>query len=307
MAATIGNPCDITTGSVKNTGVECSASLDVAKGLFLVAPSLTWTDTDELDPVTWMKNKIHERTIFPILQGIFDFTATNESDVTEANPISGTTRKLRPGGITMTYTFQDGGMCLQQALKTFEGKGYRVMMADQKGQLLRRKNSDGTYSGLKSNDIGAAFIFASATTTYKNTISVSISQEEISKYGDLIKIVDGDVTDFNGLVDVELTKPVAGTTTTITVGVRTECAHTDLVARYNTVLADLTLYTIKDKASGVTVTPTAVAIVSGNVRFTGTFLATHTYIVNGTSPAVWLGKNIEFFDASNGAVEVLIP
>jgi hypothetical protein len=307
MAATIGNPCDITTGSVNNTGVECSASLGVAKGLFLVAAGLTWTATDEADPVTWMKNQIHARNIFPVLQGIFDFGTTNESDVTESNPITGTSRKLRAGGITMLYTFQDGGLCLAKALKTFEGKGYRIMMVDQENKVLRRKNADGTFSGMKSNDIAAAIIFATATATFKNTVSISISQDELTKYSDLIVVKDGDITDFNGLVDVEITKAAAASTTKLKLGVRTECAHTDLVAKYGSTIADLDLYIVKNKATGATVTPTAAAVVNGIVELTGTYVSGQTYIVNGSTPAVWLANLIEGYDASGHAVEHLIP
>lgn len=307
MAAKIGNPCDITTGSVSNTGVECAAALGVAKGLFLVAAGLTWTSTDEADPVAWMNTQIHARTIFPVLQGIFDFATTQESDVTEANPITGTSRKMRAGGITMTYTFQDGGLCLAKALKTFEGKGYRVIMADQDGKMLRRKNADGTFSGMKSNDIAAAIIFATASTTFKNTIAISVSQDEVTKYGDLISVIDGDVTDFNGLIDTEITKAAAGSTTKLKIGVRTECAHTDLVAKYGVTLADLDLYIIKNKATGVVITPTAIAVVNGIIEITGTFASGQTFVVNGSLPSVWKANNIEGYDASNNATEILIP
>jgi hypothetical protein len=307
MAATIGNPCVITTGTVGNTGVECSASLGVAKGLFLVAASLKWTAEDEADPVAWFRDQIHARNVFPVLQGIFDFAPTAESDVTETNPIKGTTARLRAGGVTMLYTFQDGGLCLAKALKTFEGKGYRVMMVDQEGQVLRRKNADGTFSGMKSNDISSAIIFASASTTFKNTISISVSQDELIKYADLITVVDGDVSDFNGLIDTELFEAAPATTTVLKVGVCTECAKTDLIAAYTDEIALLALFKVTDKATGVVVVPTAIAVVNGILQITGTFTTGHTYIVTGTAPTVWLANDIEGYDATGHAVEITIP
>jgi hypothetical protein len=301
------NPYDQTAATVSNTGFEGNVALGVAKGLYIVQDSDTWTDADMADVSDFVKNRIHAKKWFPVLKGIFDFAIANESDVTEANPITGTTTRLRAGGFTITYTFNDGGLVLAKALRNFR-TGYRVVCLDQDRQFMQRKNADGTKAGLKCTDISSSILPATGSTTFKNTLVLSISQDEYINYSQIEKVSeDDDISDFSGLVDVEITKAAAASTTKLKLSVRTKEGKTDLIAKYNTTMADLDLYVIKNKATGATITPTAAAVVAGVVEITGTFVSGQTYIVNGSTPAVWLTNLIENYDGSNSPVEHIVP
>lgn len=303
------NPCDIEAGSVSNTGIECSASMGVAKGMFLVPAGYSWTETDMADTMDFINARIHatpSSRFYPILQGIFDMSFAQESDVTEANPIAGTTDRIRAGGFTFTYTYKDGGICLAKALRSFQNKGYRAIFVDQVGQIQVRKNADGTYSGLKVSDISNSISPATSTTKYKNTLVLGVSQDEYINYSEILK-PDVDITDVNGLIDVEITKAAAASTTKLKIGVRTHCAKTNLIATYGNAIADLDLFIVTNKATGAVVVPTAIAVVNGVLEITGTFLSGQTYIVNGSLPSVWLANNISGYDATGNTTEHLVP
>lgn len=307
MAALI-NPCDIEETSGLNTGVECSSALGLAKGFYLVSSSYSWSASAMADPDSFFKTGIHADgalRFYPVLKGIFDFTLATESDVTETNNITGTTERLRAGGLTLTYTFKDGGMCLAKALKAF-GKNYAVIFLDNKGQFLLRKNSDGTYSGLKTDNIASSISPTSAQSTFKNIVVFSVGQDEYIQYSELKK-TSGDISDFNGLVDVEITKAAAASTTKLKISVATHCAKTDLLSLYGSAMADLDLYIVKNKATGVVVTPTSAAIVNGILELTGTYTTGQTYTVTGSAPSVWKTNSVEFYDASGSTVDHLIP
>src|SRR5438128_2075405 len=158
------NPYDTTVTQGANTGFEGNVALGVAKGLFIVNASDTWTDSDMSDVSTFVKNRIHaagSTRWYPILQGIFDFAVAKESE-------------------------------------------------------------------------------------------------------------DDDISDFSGLVDTDIIKAAAASTTKLKISVRTRDGKTDLIAKYGSALADLDLFIVTDKASGVVVTPTAIAVASGFLELTGT-------------------------------------
>jgi hypothetical protein len=422
--ATLINPCNISEGSVSNTGVECSAALGIAKGIFIMHPSYTWTAEDMADPVAFITARIHaagSSRFYPVLQGIFDFAIANESDITETNPITGINSRLRAGGFTLTYTFEEGGLCLAKALLGFQGKGYRFIAVDQDSKMLVRLNSDGTYSGLKSSDISSSIIPASASAKFKNTLILGVSQDEYIRHSELIQSSE-DITDFNGLIDTEITKAAEATIisvatsatrditlttlgadgdtvnvrktgsvtisggvvtktsseTTLTlmatkiknaintatstnggytatstgaiitliapisvgsslngeniaplftgtfagsfgvfaggvnasgklkIGVRTECAHTDLVDTYGADIALAALYVVTDTADDSTITPTGVAVVGGVVEITAPIIAGHTYNVVGSAPSVWLTNSVSGYDASGNGVDIVV-
>jgi hypothetical protein len=313
------NPYDTTVTEGANTGFEGNVALGVAKGLFIVNASDTWTDSDMSDVSTFVKNRIHaagSTRWYPILQGIFDFAVAKESDVSEANPISGTSTRIRPGGFTITYTFNDGGLTLAKALRNFKG-GYRIVCLDQIRQFMQRKNASGVKSGLKCTDISSDILPATGSTTFKNTLVLSVSQEEYINYSEIKKVSeDDDISDFSGLVDTDIIKAAAASTTKLKISVRTRDGKTDLIAKYGSALADLDLFIVTDKASGVVVTPTAIAVAGGFLELTGTYTTAHTYLVNGSAPSVWLTNLVEGYDASdnlggvdstNTTKEYLIP
>ncbi len=305
MASALITPCDVTEEESFNTGIEGNCALGVAAGIIIVNSTDTWTKADMADPDAFIKARIHAGTsqrFRPVFQGIFDFAYAKESDQTEANPIKGTTRVTRPGGLTFTYTWE-GGLCLAGRLAAVQGKSYRYIPFDSDSQFLLNKNLDGTYSGLESSDITANY---NPFTPGSSAKSILVLNTPYKKYvrAELFK-ANVDLTDLNGLIDVDIIKAAAATTTKLIIGVQTQCKKTDLIAKYPTAIADLDLYIVTNKATGAVVTPTAAAVVGGRIELTGTYVTGQTYIVTGSAPSVWLANLIEGYDATN-PVEITV-
>ncbi len=300
--------CDVASSGGSNTGFENECVLGIAKGLIMVPASWSAEEADFADPVEFLRTKIHAAgtaRFYPVLQGIFDFSVTREGDVTEANPVAGTTRVIRLGGLTITYTFEKGGLCLAQALLGFFQKGYSFIPVDSESKFLLRENADGTYSGLKSSEVTPNFSPATSTTSFKNILVVSTSYDEYVRYSKLFK--SDTSIEFKGLIDTEILKAAAGSTTKLKIWVKTHCAGTDLIAEYPTELPLVANFSVTNKLTGATVVPTAAAIVGGLIELTGTYVSGQTYVVAGAAPSVWLANDIEGFDASSNSVEITIP
>lgn len=308
MASALVNPCDISVTYGSNTGIECDSSLGVAKGFFLVPGNYSWSKTDMADPFAFITARIHAAGAsrwYPVLKGIFDFALSKESSVTEANPITGTTRTIRPGGFTITYTFEKGGLCLAQALLSFLGKGYSFVAVDQNSQFLCRLNADGTYSGLKSTEVTPDLAPATQNTSFKNIVVLSISYYEYVHYAKLLKS-NTDITDFNGLIEIETTKAAAASTTKLKVGVVSECANTDLVALYGTVpMADVDLYVVTNAATGAVVTISSAAVVNGIVELTGTFVSGQTYNVAMAIPSILIANLLQGYEGVKSSAHAI--
>lgn len=304
--ASLINPCDITESSVANTGIECDGVLGIAAGVLIAHPSQKYTAEDLADPLAFFEEKIHaagKARMYPIMQGIFDFGVAKDSDVTEANPIAGISKVIRLGGLNLTYTFDKGGECLANSILEFFGKGWGFIPVDNEGQFKLRKNADGTYSPLRSYEVSPNFAPKTASTSYKNIVVFSCDYNEWIK----AKLFKSDTTiDLNGLIDAEIVSGGAATTTKLKIGVQTECAETDLVAEYDTDLADLDLFIVTDKNTSTVITPSAIAVAAGVLEITGTYTTGHVINVTGSAPSVWLTNEIPGYDATNG-LDITIP
>lgn len=93
----------------------------------------------------------------------------------------------------------------------------------------------------------------------------------------------------------------------IHIGVRTECAETDLVAQIGAPLATTDNFVVIRKDNGATIPVSAAALVSGHLQLTGDFISGKTYTVYGGAPSVWFDNNISGYDASQNGVDILIP
>jgi hypothetical protein len=300
------SPYDVAASGGVNTGFEGEAVLGTAKGLILVPGGAKWAKSAMTDPVTFFKNKIHDAgsaRFFPMLTGIFDFAVTKEGDVTEANPVQGTTRSIRLGGLTIVYTFEKGGLPLAKAMLGFFQKGYSFIPVDQEGKFMVKENTDGTLSGLKTNEITPSFSPTTATTAFKNILTVS------TQYNDYVnaQLYKSDTPlDFMGLIEVETTSAGGQSTTKLRVNVKTKDKGTDLIAQYGSSLAVLSNFVVTNKATGAVVTPTAIAIVNGVIEITGTYTSGQTYNVKLAAPSVLLGNNIEGYAGETYGADILI-
>lgn len=311
----IKKACNVTT-TVKNTGKECDTAMGATAMCIMVNKSVTFTDTDLEDPTAWLDELIHRRLAFPIFgQEAPIRTITNQppNDVV-VEMDDGLQVFLRFGIYGRTFETLSGGLCYADSLASFLNSGYRVIEIDQQGQMLARKNHDGTYSGLITDFINPAspILADFKSTPYKNRFGYSYSPVELVKNG---IIFDGasEILSKIGLIDAKVTQEAAASTTKLKIGVKTCCAGTDLVALIGANLADATNFIITQTDTGAVITPSAVAIVSGIIEVTGTFTTGKTYNVIGTSPFTWFGNDVIGYDASEtsdeggNGVNILIP
>lgn len=310
----ITKACSI-SNSVGNTGKECDISMVATAMLVAVPRTLTWTLADMEDQDQWLTDLVQEKLAFPLFgQNAPIRTITNnaESDVTVTLD-DGLIVFLRYGIYNRVFETTSGGLCYAKSLQSFNKSGYSIIEIDQQGQMLMRKNivavgATQTYSGLimdfmySPSPVMADF----KTTPFKSRFQISYSPIELVTNG-VIMEGGSSLLSIMGLIDAEITKAAAATTTILKIGVQTECAESDLVALFTADIDTVSNYIVTNKATGAVVTPSAGAVVSGHVELTGTYVSGQTYNVVGSAPSVWQTNNIEGYDASVNGVDILIP
>lgn len=302
--------------SVLNTGKECDTSMGATALLIAVHPSLRFTLADIEDDYTdWLTDLIHDRIAFPLFgieAPIRTIQNSTESDV-QVTLDDGLIVFLRYGIYNRTFETTSGGLCYAKALASFKGSGYRLIEIDQTGQMLVRKQpkvegQDQEYSGMIIDQMysPSPILADFKSTPYKNRFQYSFGPQEMVTNGVIFQGAS-ELLSFTGLIDAEITKEAAGSITELTVGVKTECAETDLVALLTTAWLFVNNFIVTNKATGVVVTPTGVTNVGGNLVLTGTYVSGQTYTVKGNTPATWLTHDIEGYDGSVNGVDILIP
>lgn len=303
--------CNI-TNSPKNTGKQCDTAMVATAMLIAIQRGIEFDDTDLEDPVAWLDQLIHEHKAFPLFGLAAPIrTIQNESEGDQIVTLDDGLRVfLRYGLYNRTFETTSGGLCYASALQSFLNSGYDIIEIDQLGQMLARKNSNGTYSG-----IFADFLFAPSpiladfkTTPYKNRFSYSFSPVELVNNGIIFKDAQALLSSL-GLLDTVFSQAAAATTTALKVSLETECAGEDLVAKLGTALNQTALYKVTNVATGATVVISGVTIVSGALNLAGTFSSAATYRVTGTSPAAWkgAGTSVVGYDGETSYVDITIP
>jgi len=301
------NPCDLTLNP-KNTGVECDSAMLATAMLIFMPQSARWTDADVAAApyngnfTAFVEDKIHAAPSarwFPIFGNaapINVITDANEADVTETLD-DGSTVFIRYGKANRTFSTTKGGACLAQKLMQFP-QGYAFIEVDLDGKVAAYEPTSGTYGGFPTIMVkGLAPDSATLKTSFKNKMMITYDKVAYYVSG---KITSPDTSEnilaVNGLLDAEVTAGTKNTqsTTNIYVGVKTECANTDLVALYNGTgagkIGQVTNFVVTKKTDGSSVTPSAVAIVNGEVQLTGTFTTATDYVV-ALAPAATLKAN----------------
>lgn len=313
------NACNVSLNTV-NTGTECDASMDATSLLLMVPASATWTDADIVSAgsfTEFAKTKIHAAGSlrwFPIggfAAPIQSITENNEADVTETLD-DGSTIFVRYGKYNRTFSTTKGGMCLADKLMRFP-KGYSFVEVDITGKCLKYKVSDGVYKGVPVTLFkGLAPEAANLKTSYKNKFMISFDPVAYVQNGVIFSgDSDEDLQGLTGLIDAEVTEG-NGThsTTNIFVGVKTECADTDLVALYTGTgagtIGQISNFIVKKVSDGSVVTPGSVAIISGEVRLTGTYTSGSDYTVELSAPATLKTNGISGYEGVKKAT-ISIP
>lgn len=270
------NPC-ISGNAIKNTGVECSDAMLATYAIIMMPKSAFWSASNEVDFTGYVNTKLHAPAasrwywLFGRAAKINGITDSPEGDVVETME-DGSKAFIRNGMFSRTFMTTKGGDCFAKALQAMP-HDYAFVEIDLEGKVKRMVNADGTFSGFPVNVAYAPTPeLANLKTAFKNKFMLDFSPVDYINNGDIVK---GDSTEdilsLKGLLDTEVTTGTGThSTTKAYVGVRTICAQTDLVALYGSTLAVAGNFVLTS-AAGAPITPSAVAIVAGEIEFTGTF------------------------------------
>lgn len=304
--------CAIST-SVKNTGKECDVAMLATAMLIAIQSGVTFTDTDMLDPVTWLTTLIQQRKAFPLFgqkAPIRTITNNAEADVTVTLD-DGLIVFLRYGIFNRTFETTSGGMCYARSLASFLNSGYSILEIDQQGQMLARKNNNGTYSGIITDFMYSPtpMLADFKSGPYKNRFQYSFGPLELINNGIIFSGASA-LLSMMGLIDVKLATGGAATATKLKIKVTTACAEADLIASLGAPLATLGNFIVTNKTTGAVITITASAIAAGVIELTGVFVSGQTYNVKGAAPTLWQTNLVVGYDGSATAgdgVDILVP
>ncbi|MDP4264926.1 MAG: hypothetical protein Q8941_20525 [Bacteroidota bacterium] len=282
-----------------------------------MSDTIKWTSTDLLNFTAYLDTARHAAgslRAYPIFGNnvpIKSITDSNEADVVETFE-DGSKTLVRRGMYNRLYLTDKGGLILAQKLFAINRHlGFIEVDADNKVAMMT--NSDGTFSPFPVNQVYAPLPdLANLKTTYHNKLSIDFSSEFYIKRG---KILQGDSTEdilsMKGLLDSAVTVGATPSTTThIFIGAQTNYALTDLVNLYTGTgagkIGQIANFIVKKVSDGSVVTPSAVAITSGQVDLTGTYSSGASYTVEFAAPSVLKTNGLEGYEGTIKAT-IAIP
>lgn len=303
-------PCSVTQAPL-NSGIDCAAKM-AAPALFILAPlSAIWQATDEASFLAYILTRIHDvpsKRWFPFFGNnaqIRTLTDAKESDVTVTYD-DGSIGFIRNGTFTRTSVTNKGGFAYAQALLSLNKfNGYGLIEVDKFNVVLRRQNADGSFSPLRPNALyGTTPDLSGLKTEFMAGLTVNYSVTEYFTAG-VISASTENLLDIMGLKNAQITAPLASTTTILKIGVQTIGTQNDLVAAFPAI-ASLTVFAVVNKATGVAVVPSAVAIVAGHIELTGVFASGSTFTVSGTTAAALKALAISGYEITQ-SLDIAIP
>lgn len=300
------NPC-LAGLTIKNTGVECSEAMLATYAIVMMPKSAFWDSSDEADFTGYLNDRLHDVAgsrwywLFGRAAKVNGITDSPEADVYETME-DGSKSFIRNGMFNRTFMTTKGGDCFAKALQSIP-HDYAFIEIDAEGKVKRLENTDGTFSGFPVNVAAAPTPeLANFTKGFKNKFTLDFSPADYVNNGSIVK---GDSTEdilsLKGLLDTDVLQG-AGTnsTTKIYVKVRTECAQTDLVALYGATLAAVGNFVVKN-GNNSTNTPSAAAVVAGEIELTGTFTTSTNITVSLAAPSVLLAAGIVGYEGVSSA------
>ncbi len=308
MAALV-KACDVS--SIQNTGVECSAAMGPAAMFLIMPPGLKWTNSDLSDFPAYVEQKMHasaETRIYPLFGNSAPIRSieANDSDDTIQTFDDGVEKFIRSGYANRIYRTEKGGLCLAASMRSLLNIGYAFVEIDKEGNICFKKNSDGTYSGFPSTGMGGVTPKAATfTESYMNGFRLSYDVSTYINSGLIMKGAES-ILDFMGLIDTNVTAFTASTTTRLKIGVKTQCAGTDLVALLGVTLAVAGNFVVTNASTGAAVSITGASIVSGNIELAGTFTTATTYRVALAPSATLYTNGVEGYEGVKYK-DILIP
>lgn len=303
------------TQNIKNTGVVCKEMMGPTSQLWVIPPTAKWTKTDQANFSEYALEKAHAPKaqrwypLFGPAAPIRRITLNKTADVIFTAD-DNTQIFINYGVLNRAFGTTEAGLCYAESLMSLLNSGYSIIEVDVNDQIMHRKNTDGTFSGLKTT-----FMYAPSidTADFKNpgfvNFQISVDPKEYVRNGAIFQMDDSSLTDIMGLIDVEITDAGPSSTTKLKIGVEIICSEEDLLALDSTLatnLAEVANFVVKNKSTGATVTITAAAIVSGHIELTGTFVSAATYTVAGAGSDVWFGNEVEGYEATQ-SLDITIP
>jgi hypothetical protein len=309
-------PCSVSV-SPYNTGVDCQVKMAAPKLIILMSQSAKWTDEDEEDFLAFVTSKCHDvpsKRWFPMFGNKFPLRTLNDgkgSDVTVTYDDQ-SIAFITNGTITRTLLTNKGGLALAKVFLSMNrfSSNLAFIEIDKFNNVLRRRNDDGSLSGIPLN-VAYAPLIESATlkTEWLNAFSINYTADDYIGKGE-IAYSEENLLDLTGLVNSEITDAGGSTTTKLKIGVQTIGAQTNLVELFNPAtgtnpFADVSMFVVTK--AGATITPTAAAYASGHIELT---IAAGTsgdiYEVAAATAAVWKAAGVEFYEGIKAAT-ITIP
>lgn len=270
---------------------------------YMTAPSPTEADLKSTpyknrfrisySPVEMVQNGVVMKNCGPLLSmmGLIDSEITEAAAATNATPAVAPTRT-----ITITDEGTDGS--------TIDIPG--ITAASISGGPVIKTSAENTVT-LLAVKIKAAINALTSITGYSadnaaGVLTITAPLSAGANTTDLAPTIVGDIT-------ASHTAFSGGTTaiSTIRIGVRTECAHTDLIARFGNALASHIANFVVTDEDGNVVTASSATLTSGYVALVGPWVQGKTYSVAGAAPSVWLGNSVAGYDAEDFPAEIAIP
>lgn len=305
------NPC-LLDENVVNTGTECNDAMGPTALILLGDTSIEYTPAQVAGGMlATLETSIHaagKARVYPLFGNnapIRDIQNTNGDNILEEMP-DGSTAFVRSGKFTRLFLTKEGGDCLAKILYAMNGASLGFIEVDANNKVKMRKLANGNYGFIPVNMIDAPLpSLASFTEVFKNAFRMNFDPKYYVKEA-VTFVSTEDLTGLSGLINAGVfagTTP--STTTELYVAVKSLCAATDLVAEFPTQIADADNFIVKE---GTTViTPSAVAVVSGQVKITiAAQTAGDIITVSGAAASVLNANGIEGFDIVQG-VSITIP
>lgn len=310
------NPCNLALTTV-NTGSECDSAMKYTRQLWAMPATNSWTNTDLLNFTAYLDTLRHATgatRAYPIFGNnvpIKSITDSNEADVLETFE-DGSKALVRRGMFGRMFLTNKGGLLLAQKLYQIN-PNLAFIEVDEDNKVAMMTNSDGTYSPFPVNLLYAPLPeLANLKTAYHNKLMIDFSGEFYIRRGKILAN-DGteDILSLKGLINSQVS--VGTTTQSIThvfIGASTIDAAVDLVALYTGTgagkIGQISNFIVKKVSDGSIVTPSAVAITSGQVDLTGTYISGQSYTVEFAAPSVLKANGIKGYEGTIKAT-IAIP
>jgi len=292
----------------QNTGVDKSVSMGPTAMMIAVPKTFTLDITGDVQ--AQLLTAIHAARgsrVFPMFgyaSPVEDIANGKDSDTIETMG-SGAKHFVKYGFLNQTLTATVGSLPYAKRLRSFLESGLSVIMIDNAGNVLLRKNDDGTYGGLRVQfQYAPTPDFADFKGVFKFSFQVNLDPNELVKYGIILQAGSA-LLDLNGLKNVQVTDATGSTTTKLKVGVSTVDSNIDLVALLSTPLATVSNFVVTNN-TGVVQTISAAAITGGHIELTGTFTSGSTYNVALAAPSVLYTNSIIGYEGTVTAA-IAIP